>query len=236
MTVDSLNTSLRRSGWAVARRLAAASLACAALSYAGTAGAVVTSVYTTAASFADALSGASLLVDTWSGGAYSGNGYGFTLTSPSAGFAGNPVGVDASGAPVSGGSDSAMSNNNASNALTFSSLLGSPTAFGGYFFPVNVTGKVIPGTISVTINGVLQTSSSTTASSVGPVPFLGFVSDVPITSVLVKSTDPTGYFPAIDRVTLGTAVSPVPEPSPAMMWAVAVAFAGVLRLRRKTGA
>jgi hypothetical protein len=123
------------------------------------------------------------------------------------------------------GGDYWLSNNDRRNPIVFSNFSGNVSALGGYFFPSNVNGQFTEGSVVVTaIDGTVTTynlNNATTGS------FLGFVSDTPLTSV-VLGTDGGAYWPTANNLMLA-----VPEPATYGMMLAGMALVGVAARRRK---
>lgn len=179
--------------------------------------------YNTLASFQAALIGSSFVESNFTGFAnsasYSGNGYGFTVSTPtSSGGSGNFLfpapGLTSDGFP--GGPGAAESTNESGQALTFNAFTGSPNAVGGYFYSSDINGTMRAGVMALSVNGQSE-GTVTTPSASGPAPFTGFIDTTgPITSVVADSS-PGGfaYFPTADYLTVatGSPVVSVPEPA-----------------------
>lgn len=100
------------------------------------------------------------------------------------------------------------------DTLTLGSFTSPLLAVGANFYGTNVLGEVTSGALSVTAtdaNGLTRTVSVGGGSASG---FLGFVSDVPLVSVIVGMTTPnTNVYASLDNVS----ISAVPEPGPWLM-------------------
>jgi hypothetical protein len=158
---------------------------------------------------------------TRSAGAYSYSAAAETSTFFSAGTVANPW----------------FSTDIATDSITFSGFASTIRGVGGNFFGSNISGLFQLGDILLNLvdsSGATSfTISNATTSS-----FVGFVSDVAITSLTVSSIKPASGFlwPTVDNFTLAQGLtSAVPEPS---TWAMMIlGFAGVgfvtYRLSRK---
>jgi hypothetical protein len=123
------------------------------------------------------------------------------------------------------GGDWWLSNTYSHNPIVFSGFGGNVWGFGGYFFPTDVTGNYTPGSVILTaIDGTVLTynlADATTGS------FLGFVSDTPLTSV-VLGTDGGDYWPTANNVVLA-----VPEPATYGMLLAGLGLVGAAARRRR---
>jgi hypothetical protein len=124
----------------------------------------------------------------------------------------------------------ALSTGNFSDTLTLGSFSSPLLAVGGNFYGTNILGEVAGGALTVVatdINGLTRSVSVTGGSASG---FLGFVSDVPLVSVVVgMSVANTDRFASLDNVS----ISAVPEAS---TWLLMLAGgAAVLRAASRRG-
>jgi len=118
-----------------------------------------------------------------------------------------------------------LSNNDRRNPIVFSNFSGSVSAFGGYFFPSDVFGQYTAGSVILTaIDGTVSTYNLADANTSS---FLGFVSDTPLSSV-VLGTDGGQYWPTANDVVLA-----VPEPATYGMLLGGLALVGVAARRRR---
>ncbi len=183
-----------------------------------------TAIYTTEASFLAAITG---LPSTYSFDelapvvvgpiAYTGAGFSLSATTPVAFFN-----------YAQPGGDVWISSSRNGDPITFTMSGGNSYAFGGYFFSTNSAGDANGASVTVAANdGTVAATGPSTPSS-----FIGFVSDAPISSVVVSVSGEMGVnFPTANNVTLGA----IPEPSSLGLVAVA-ALAGVMTRRRNTTA
>jgi len=112
-----------------------------------------------------------------------------------------------------------------SDTISFAGFTNPVRAIGANFYGTNVQGEVASGALTVVatdINGATRTQSLSGGSASG---FLGFVSDVPLLSVVVSMSSPnTNIWASVDNV----ALSAVPE---AGSWLMALlGGAAVLRV------
>jgi len=128
------------------------------------------------------------------------------------------------GAGGSGG-DYWLSNNFAHNPIVFSGFGGSVQAFGGYFFPSDVMGAYTNGNVMLTaVDGTVLTYNLDDAMTGS---FLGFVSDTPLSSVML-GTDGGTYWPTANNVVLA-----VPEPAASGMLLAGMGLLGAVAHRRR---
>ena len=154
---------------------------------------------------------------------------------PSVSYASGDFGYSVS-APLQAGSAIYLSGTfistlfaNSSLTITFTS--GAPTAVGANFYNTDASDAFVPSA-AVTIN--LSDGSSTTFAPASAADYRGFISTVPISS-LVLSAAVAGRFNTVDNLTVGLAL-PVPEPASALLLALgAVAVGGVALRRRRAG-
>lgn len=104
--------------------------------------------------------------------------------------------------------------------ITFTFTSGNVTAVGGYFFGTNLSGTPTGGNVSVQLN------DGTVANLVGATDatFVGFVSNVPITSITMSTSD----YDAVNDLYVGSLVVPTPAAMPAGLIAL-----GAMTLRRR---
>ena len=120
---------------------------------------------------------------------------------------------------------SALSTNLANDPITIL-FTGAPvTAFGGIFANTDISGNVIPGTITVTTSDggmqVIPTSNT----------FLGYTSNVTITSITMVAAGTTNNWVQVDHFYAGAAV---PEPGTMALLAVGgAAVVGMIVKRRR---
>jgi hypothetical protein len=183
-------------------------------------------VYTSEASFLAALGANNyFLTDNWNGGSYSGNGLSFVASAPNGLYTANTNGVNNVGATLPGAAGSAIDPAIFTEPLTFSSFTGGVKAFGGYFYVGVGDGVIGNGTITVSFNGTDPLLNQTVTSPAGgPVPFLGYISNAPLTSVV--GTPAPGDFVLADR-----AIAGVPEPA-SLSLLLTLGSAALLQRRR----
>lgn len=205
-----------------ARRLAAAALLCAA----GVAHADITAL-TSLAAFQSASGGAStdsfadLTINTNLGATTvtrQAGAFDYTLTTQTDFFV----------VPVA--SAIALSTGTYSDSISLGSFSSPVRAVGANFYGTNVLGEVTAGALTVVatdINGLVKSQTLTGGSASG---FLGFISDVPLASVVVSMSTPnTNVWATLDNVS----VSAVPE---AGTWLMAMlGGVAVLRFARRRG-
>lgn len=118
-------------------------------------------------------------------------------------------------------------------ALTVSFLGGNVTAVGANFFATNLSDAFQVAAMALTLSDgtVLSFTPGSAADS-----YRGFVSDVPITSLVISGPGAFRYA-GLDNLTVGTTVvSPVPEPARVLLLALGLAaLAGQLAARRRPG-
>jgi hypothetical protein len=204
------------------RRLCAAALLCAA----GAAQADITAL-TTLASFQSATGGAS--VDSFSDLTINTNLGSTTLARTAGGF-GYALSTQTDFFVVPVASAIALSTATFSDTISLGGFSNPVRAIGANFYGTNVLGEVSSGALTVVatdINGLVKTQSVAGGSASG---FLGFISDVPLVSVVVSMTTPnTNVWVSLDNV----AVSAVPEVG---TWLMALlGGAAVLRVVRRRG-
>jgi hypothetical protein len=124
-------------------------------------------------------------------------------------------------------SAASMSTNSAFESLVLTFDSGNVTAVGGSFYDSDQLGVPVSGTVTVTL-----ADATTTTFLAGGATFRGFVSDAPITSLTVTTTQihtTSEYvWPTVDDLSYGAAI---PEPTGPVM-----TFAGMLAsITRRTG-
>ena len=189
---------------ALTHTLVVATAAAAACWLGGLSGARADTLYTNQASFLSALAPGSYL-ETFdslpqntllaSPLTFSQNGFSYTAaTTQSTFYNAGPAG------------DVWLSTNRANDPITFTITGGGPTAIGGYFFPSDISGSAIAGSITLTLtDGGSYTLNNSTATSTS---FVGFTTTAPITSFTLTVPDGTTWNTANNLI-----VGVVPEPS-----------------------
>lgn len=135
-------------------------------------------------------------------------GYGLSTSSLSTDPANSPSGLYV--VPVAG--SIAVSTQWYADTLTFGNFASPIKAVGANLYGTNVLGEL--GTLGLTvkatdINGLTLTTTSAGSATSG---FVGFVSDVPLASIVISATTPnTDRYVTVDNVVL--AAAPVPEPA-----------------------
>jgi len=124
----------------------------------------------------------------------------------------------------------ALSTGTYSDTISFAGFTSPVRALGANFYGTNILGEVAAGGLTVVatdINGLVKTQTLAGNSASG---FLGFISDVPLVSVVLSMTTPnTSVWATVDNVVL----SAVPEAS---TWLMALlGGAAVLRIVRRRG-
>jgi hypothetical protein len=174
-----------------------------------------TTVYTNSASFlAQTQPGGLFLnftqpgIDSGPSFTYSGGGFSVTITSPSTVYR----------------SGSIIGNNlpNETLTLTFAGTL--PTALGGEFFVTNISDVLQAAPVTLTLSD--GTVTTYTPSSLANA-YRGFVSTVPITSLVMSAPGATLYN-SLDNLTVATAV---PEPGTYLMMVLGLAVLASARVR-----
>ena len=198
-----------------------------------------------AAAAAIALSASSAMAGTFYGtealftaaiqpGAYIENFSSFTFGNPLNGSqlsyvapGGGGFGWTASAALGLYSNNSALSTNTAQDPLTITFSTPNVTALGGNFTNTDISGAVIPGTVTITTSdGGVQTVTNPTAAS-----FLGYTSAVPIVSVTIVSAGATNNWPQVDHFYTGLAAGGV-VPEPASLGVAAMGL-GLIAARRR---
>ncbi len=155
---------------------------------------------------------------------FSSGGYSYSASAPSGLW----------GLPVPGGlpTDVVLSTKTAYDALLFTFTSGNVSAVGGYFFPTDFNGNLIPGDIVLTLSdGTVHTLTNGI-----PLFFLGFTTDpgVWITSLSVDAVDTpdplVSRWPTVNDLYVGTAI---PEPTTGALLAGGVLLLAALARRRK---
>lgn len=119
-----------------------------------------------------------------------------------------------------------LSTNTATDTVTFNNFTGGVSAAGGNFFGSNIAGQFQLGNVEVTATDadgtVMQTIVNAQVSS-----FLGFVSNGALTSLTVRSIQPSAGFlwPTVDNLVLAA----IPAPGAVALFGLA----GVAGLRRR---
>lgn len=111
-------------------------------------------------------------------------------------------------------SDIWLSTNVAFDSLQFSFTSGNVTAVGGFFFTAVLSGA--PATVDLHVETDQNAEVLTPGGADPELTFLGFVSDVPFTSLALSSISPDGFphWPVANDLIVGMAV---PEPSSAAL-------------------
>jgi hypothetical protein len=191
-------------------------------------------VFTTAASFNAAISGAA--TDTYNDLAET------LLSSPlnrSAGSYNYQVSAANGLFPGSVSGNRFMSTNTATDTMTFSNFTNSPSAIGGRFFSSNISGQFtaspqISLTVTDSFGSVVEIILNPTVNS-----FRGFTSTGTIVSLAVTGFNPPGgdtfFWPSVDDLTLATAVNgAIPEPATWAMMIAGFGLAGTAMRRRRS--
>ena len=152
----------------------------------------------------------------------SGGAFSFTAaSSPGLYVAGTPNG------------DVWLSNQAASNPITFTITSGNPYAVGGFFFITDVNGKSVVATLATLLVQVNDGTQFLVPANSNPGTFVGFISDAPITTLTVTRFANGGTndaFATVNDLTLGLLI---PEPTTGLF--VLGGSACVLRRRRTAG-
>jgi len=126
---------------------------------------------------------------------------------------------------VGGPGDVSLSNNVRTNPIVFSQFGAGVSAFGGNFFPTNLGGEYVPGTVALTAaDGSILRYDLTGAT---PSSFVGFVSSAPLASVTL-GTAGGDYWPTANNVVLA-----VPEPATYGMLLAGLSLLGMTARRRR---
>jgi PEP-CTERM motif len=202
-----------------------------------TAAQATTTVYTTQASFLAAISAVG--VDT-----FNDLNPAATLSTPQNRTAG-PYTYRASVGPVSNffpggtaGGDVWLSVNNLADTITFDNFAAGVRGVGGFFFGSNLAGQFdgTPATVNVSAT---DASGTVTQGLVNPLTttFLGFVSNGALSNVKVfvgtAGTGVPGVWPTVNNLTLGAAVTVVPEPQTYALMLMGLAMLGVAARRSR---
>lgn len=140
---------------------------------------------------------------------FSGGGFAYALTTPS--------GIYASGSFVGA--------NTPTESVTINFTGQTVKAIGANFFATDYNDAFQPATMNLLLsNGAAYSFTPTSMAD----SYLGFVSDVAITSLIVSSA---GGYASLDNLTVGDAPSQVPEP--ASLALVGLGLAGALVSRRR---
>lgn len=186
-----------------------------------------TTIYTTQASFLAALFAVSSIetFDSLPAAGVSMAPIAFTPAGFS--FSASPTGIPVLFNYLQGGGDRWLSSNRDGDAITFSFTGGSPYAVGGFFFATNPSGIANGGSITATTNdGSTQATGAST-----PLSFIGFISDTPITSLVIAATNVQASGAQLDFPTANNVTLAIPEPS--SLGLIGVAAAGLLTRRRR---
>jgi hypothetical protein len=218
--------------FALARQvLVPASCLVVALAASGASQAAIT-LYTSAAAFAAATSAPG--VDTFAGLSTtsattgpllrSAGVYSYTASAPAAFFGAGTV------------ADPYLSTNQPGDAITFNTFSSSVRGIGGNFFATDINGAFnASGSVTLVVTDASSAVSSLTISS-GSVSccFVGFVSNVAITSAVLSVVTPAvgAIWATADNLTLATAAA-VPEPGTYALWLMGLVALGVAARRRQ---
>lgn len=123
------------------------------------------------------------------------------------------------------GGDYWLSNNDRRNPIVFSDFGHHASAFGGYFFPTDVSGQYAGGNIVLTAADGTALTYNLNEATTGS--FVGFVSDAPLNTV-VLGTDGGTYWPTANNVIVA-----VPEPATYGMMLAGMALVGLAACRRR---
>lgn len=119
-----------------------------------------------------------------------------------------------------------LSNNTSYTPIVFSNFSGGVSAFGGNFFGTDVAGGFVPDA-NVVLTALDGTTLTYTLAGATTDSFLGFVSDAPLTAV-VLGTDGRDYWPTANNVVLA-----VPEPATYGMLLAGIGLLGAAARRRR---
>jgi len=185
-----------------------------------------TTIYTTQASFLAALTVTSVeTFDSLPAAGFSAAPLAFTPAGFS--FSASPTGVQVLFNYLQGGGDRWLSSNRDGDAITFSFTGGNSYAVGGFFFATDPAGLANGGSITATTNdGSTQATGAST-----PLSFIGFISDTPITSLVIAATNAQASGAQLDFPTANNVTLAIPEPS--SLGLIGVAAAGLLTRRRR---
>jgi hypothetical protein len=124
-----------------------------------------------------------------------------------------------------------LSTNVGTDSITLNGFSSAVVAIGGNFFGSDITGSFTAGDISLVAT---DASGSTTQTIVGATTasFLGFVSNGPITSLVITAVQPaTGFlWPTADNLVLAAAV---PEPETYALMLAGLGIVSLLARRRR---
>jgi len=123
------------------------------------------------------------------------------------------------------GGDYWLSNNRRTDPIVFTNFSAEVSAFGGNFFASDVNGQYTLG--NLILSAVDGTVLSYNLDGATTSDFLGFVSDVPLTGVVLQ-TDGGAYWPTANNVVLA-----VPEPATYGMLLAGLGFVGLMSRRRR---
>jgi hypothetical protein len=128
--------------------------------------------------------------------------------------------------PVATSGDWVLSTTFPTDPITLTFTSGNVTAVGGHFFATDLVGNVTSGTI--TLN--LSDGSSVTLTNPAASSFIGFMTEVPITSLVIAAENEGApyKYPTADDLYVG---STVPEPSSAILVAAGGLLLAGLRSR-----
>jgi hypothetical protein len=185
-------------------------VAAALLAAAGASQAAITTV-TTLAAFTSATNAAG--TDNFSNLTINSN-LGLTTVNRTAGSYAYTMGTqtDFFVVPVAGAV--AVSTGNFSDSISFGGFAPTVRAFGGNFYGTNILGEVSGGGLTLVATDNNNLSFTATLAGGSAAGFLGFVSDVPLKSVVLTMTTPnTNVFASVDNVVMAA----VPEASTWLM-------------------
>ncbi len=116
------------------------------------------------------------------------------------------------------------------DTLTFDTFTSPVYAFGAYFYGTNVLGELNSLGMTVTVTDTNNVVTTTTTAGGSLTNFVGFVSDTPLSSVVLSATAPnTNLFVSADNIVL----SAVPEPGTWLLMLAGGAAALRLGARRR---